>query len=64
MTSIKLDDWFFSLPACEQMEITGIHFNEDTAIDETYDAFDNAVADWWDSHDYDEKLSIYKKETE
>lgn len=64
MKEIELDDWFFCLPAGHQMDITGIYFNEDTAIDETYDAFDNAVADWWDSHDYDEKLAIYERETE
>ena len=63
MKEIDIDNWFFCLPACTQMDITGIYFNEDTAIDETYDAFDNAVADWWDELDYDDKLAIYERET-
>ena len=46
------------------MDITGIYFNEDTAIDETYDAFDNDVADWWDELDYEDKQRIYERETE
>ena len=64
MNEIDLDNWFFSLPACQQMDITGIFFNEDTAIDETYDAFDLAVADWWDDQDYETKLAIYEKENQ
>jgi hypothetical protein len=64
MTNIELDDWFFNLPAYEQMEITGIHFNEDTATDATYEKYDGLFADWWDDHDYEEKLSLYKKENE
>ena len=64
MKEIDIDNWFFCLPACTQMDITGIYFNEDTAVDETYDAFDNAVTDWWDNHDYAEKLAIYERETE
>lgn len=63
MTNIELDDWFFNIEASWQMDITGIFINEDTATDLTYERFDNAVADWWDSHDYDEKLAIYKNET-
>ena len=43
------------------MDITGIYFNEDTAIDETYEAFDNAVADWWDELDYEDKRYIYER---
>jgi hypothetical protein len=63
MKEIDIDNWFFNLPACVQSELTGIIIDEDTAIDETYDAFDNAVADWWDGHDYAEKLAIYERET-
>jgi len=59
MTSIQLDDWFFNLPAYVQMEITGIHFNEDTATDATYEKYDGLFADWWDGHDYKEKLKIF-----
>lgn len=62
MSEIELDSWFFSLPACAQMDITGIYFNEDTAIDETYDAFDKAVADWWDDLFYFEKEYVYERE--
>ena len=62
MNAIELDDWFFNLPACWQMDITGIYINEDLATDATYEKFDNAVADWWDDHSYEEKLYIYKTE--
>jgi hypothetical protein len=61
MEELDFDQWFFCLPACQQMDITGIYFNEDTAIDETYDAFDNAVADWWDELDYEDKRYIYER---
>ena len=62
MKEIDLDDWFFNLPACWQMGITAIYMNEDTATDADYERFDNAVADWWDSQDYETKLSIYENE--
>ena len=62
MKEIDLDNWFFSLPACQQMDITGIFFNEDTAIDATVEEFDNAVADWWDELDYEDKRRIYESE--
>ena len=64
MKEIDLDNWFFCLPACHQMDITGIYINEDTATDETYDVFDDAVADWWDGLDYEDKQTIYERETE
>lgn len=62
MNAIELDDWFFNLPARWQMDITGIYMNEDLATDITYERFDNAVTEWWDSHSYEEKLCIYKNE--
>ena len=68
MREIELDLWFYDLPASWQEEITGIslgHYNAtDDPQDPDYEYFDNAVADWWDSHDYDEKLAIYVRETE
>lgn len=63
MKELELDNWFFNLPAVWQMEITAIFFNEETANDTTYEEFDNAIADWWDALDYEEKLIIYKRET-
>ena len=63
MKEIELDDWFFSLPAFWQMDITGIHYDLENAIDETYEAFDNEVAEWWDGLMYEEKLYIYERET-
>ena len=63
MKEIELDDWFFNLPACWQMDITAIYMNEDVASDADYERFDNAVADWWDDLSYEEKLYIYKNET-
>ena len=62
MKEIDLDNWFFCLPARQQMDITGIYFNENTATDETYEEFDDAVADWWDELFYEEKLYIYERE--
>ena len=59
---IELDNWFFNLPACTQMDITGIFIDEDKATDLAYEQFDDFVADWWNSHDYNEKLMIYKNE--
>jgi hypothetical protein len=63
MKEIDIDNWFFNLPACVQSELTGIYFNEDTATETDYDRFDLAVTDWWDGHDYAEKLAIYERET-
>ena len=63
MDEMKLDGWFFNLPACAQMDITGIFINEDTATDTDYVRFDLAVTDWWDELSYGEKLAIYKNET-
>lgn len=63
MEKIELDDWFFNLDACWQMDITGIYMNEDTATDADYERFDNAVADWWDDLSYEDQLSIYENET-
>ena len=62
MKEIDLDNWFFDLPACAQMDITAIYMNEDVATDADYERFDNAVADWWDGQDYETKLSIYESE--
>lgn len=62
MKEIELDDWFFNLPACWQMDITAIYMNEDAASDADYERFDNAVTEWWDSQDYETKLAIYKNE--
>ena len=62
MKEIELDDWFFSLPVCWQMDITAICINEDFATDADYEEFDNAVAEWWDDLDYEDKLAIYKNE--
>ena len=58
MKEIDLDIWFYDLPACWQEEITGInlsHYGD-------YEFFDNAVSEWWDCLDYNEKLAIYEKE--
>lgn len=63
MKQYELDDWFFDLPACQQMDITGIFINEDEATDVDYELFDNAVGDWWYSLTYEEKRDIYKNET-
>jgi len=63
MKQYELDDWFFDLPACQQMDITGIFINEDAATDTDYERFDLAVTDWWDNLDYYDKLAIYKAET-
>jgi hypothetical protein len=62
MEELDLDNWFFCLPACQQMDITGISFNEDTATDKTYEEFDTAVADWWDELDCEDKRYIYWRE--
>lgn len=64
MKEIELDSWFFSLPACAQMDITGIYMDEDTATTSDYIRFDLAVADWWDKLFYEEKWYIYERETE
>lgn len=68
MREIELDLWFYDLPASWQEEITGISLADYDATDDPqdpdYEYFDNAVADWWDSHDYDGKLAIYVRETE
>jgi hypothetical protein len=58
MKEIDLDIWFFNLPACVQSELTGITIDEDTATETDYVRFDLAVTDWWDSHDFQEKLQI------
>lgn len=63
MSDIELDMWFFSLPACAQMDITGIYMNEDAATETDYVKFDLAITDWWDALDYNEKTAIYKNET-
>lgn len=63
MKEYELDNWFFDLPACLMKEITGIPFNEDNATDNDYEDFENAAAMWWDCLDYEDKLSIYEKET-
>ena len=63
MKEIDLDIWFFDLPACWQMVITAIYMDEDTATDADYERFDNTVADWWDSQDYETKLEIYEHES-
>ena len=63
MKESALDDWFFNLDASWQMDITGIYMNEDTATDADYERFDNAVAQWWDEHSYEEKLAIIQNET-
>ena len=63
MEEVLIDNWFFSLPACWQMDITGIYMDEDTATETDYILFDLEVTDWWDSHDYAEKLAIFKVET-
>lgn len=62
MKEIELDNWFFNLSACCQSGITGIAINEHTATDADYERFDDAVADWWDSLDYEDKLSVYETE--
>jgi hypothetical protein len=58
MKEIDLDNWFFNLPACAQSELTGIIIDEDTATETDYVRFDLAVTDWWDGHDFQEKLQI------
>lgn len=72
MKEIDLDIWFFDLPACWQEKITGItreHYgityeNDGTPeADACYERFDNTVADWWDSQDYETKLEIYEHES-
>ena len=63
MEEILLDLWFFNLPACWQSKITGIFIDENEVTDADYEEFDGAVADWWDSHDYEEKLDVYIRET-
>ena len=71
MKELDLDNWFFSLPAGWQEEITGIKLSEygitvdndgTYEVDPYYEAFDNAVADWWDELDYEEKRYIYERE--
>ena len=62
MTEPELDDWFFNLPACQQMDITAICFDEMAATDQTYEEFDREIAGWWDERSYEEKLTIYKNE--
>lgn len=62
MKEVELDNWFFSLPACWQMDITAIYINEDFATDADYEKFDNAIAEWWDSLTHDEKVAIYENE--
>jgi hypothetical protein len=62
MTKAELDDWFFSLPVCWQMDITAIYINEDVATDVDYEKFDRAVEEWWDDLDYEDQLAIYKNE--
>ena len=64
MKKVELDDWFFSLPAAWQMDITAIYINEDVATDADYEKFDRAVEEWWNELDYDDKLAIYERETE
>ena len=63
MEEVLIDNWFFSLPACWQMDIAGIYMNEDTATETDYVRFDLAVTDWWDALSYWEKLTIYNTET-
>lgn len=67
MKEVNLDLWFFDLPACWQESITGIslaHYDAtDDPTDPDYQYFDNAVAEWWDSHSYEAKLAIYERET-
>ncbi len=60
MKEIELDEWFFNLSACWQSEITGIMIDEDTATTYDYEVFDDAVAEWWDGLDYEDKLEIYQ----
>lgn len=62
MTKVELDNWFFNLPAAQQMDITAIYINEDVATDADYDKFDRAVEEWWDDLDYEDQLAIYKNE--
>lgn len=62
MTKVELDDWFFNLPVCWQMDIAAIYINEDVATDADYEKFDRAVEEWWDDLDYEDKLAIYKNE--
>lgn len=57
----ELDRWFFDLPACWQSEITGIPFDEDGASTYDYEVFDDAVTEWWDSLDYEDKLEVYQE---
>lgn len=58
MKEIDLDNWFFNLPACIQSELADIAIDEDTATETEYARFDSAVTDWWDSHNFQEKLQI------
>lgn len=58
MKEIDLDNWFFNLPACIQSELADIAIDEDTATETEYARFDLAVTDWWDSHNFQEKLQI------
>lgn len=60
MKEMELDEWFFNLSACWQSEITGITIDEDTATTYDYEVFDDAVAEWWNSLDYEGKLEIYQ----
>ncbi len=60
MKEIELDEWFFNLSACWQSEITGIMIDEDTATTYDFEVFDDAVAEWWDGLDYEDKLEIYQ----
>lgn len=71
MKGIELDLWFFALASVRQEEITGIkrvdygitdEIDGTCACDYLYEEFDEDVAYWWDSHDYEQKLAIYLKE--
>lgn len=67
---VRMDIWFYNLPASWQEEITGImraDYNVDSDAetyddDVCYEFFDNSVAEWWDSHTYEEKLAIFERE--
>jgi hypothetical protein len=60
MSETELDAWFFDLPACAQMILSGIYLDEDGATDADYERFDCRVTTWWDAFDYDEKLEVYE----
>ena len=74
MKEIDLDEWFFNLSAGWQEEISGIKLSDYWVTDENdgtyedddpyydyyYEAFDDAVAEWWYSLDYERKLEIYQ----